>query len=817
MSTDLCAICNALSKCAECPKEFDEVILQFINSIQIDAVTLSHLENDPYLSRLINYIFSSITRYQLSQNCTGQTYAKTQQMVDFLLKISVLNPSLLNIIALHAPFEELIFKFFKESAFDKKKKLLPKPQLEIFIKFIALLSSESGISLGSTEAFSLLFAVCETYFNEDGIAEYALSTIAGFLRNCSSGISFVRSQTKFGKLKTIFASLLSSKNAAVVLAALADLVFLFPSQIAPNISVQTAINALGISETFYLAPKISSWIIEELSEAYTLTSNDVWSILSTAITGGPKAYYLYQLLTNNPENYQTIIDVISSMNCLFLIINSILDAQEAFISIAGCTFLNSVFHNGSDIVFSSEVTEPFTHALKIAVAPSKFIETDKKEAAVVILRFLVRSRESTCYVVKLLKEYQQKLFLDFQRQVESNNSYLAVQYFLFLFEVSHFIEEWHHMLARIVLDSQLPVLVIHVINESTNKYAIEDGLTAMQIITGGMKDDTAPERNVLFNTIIEGHMISNKISHDGDGKDNARIEQITKELMTQVSELEVEKDCCMRELESLKSDAVKCSMTIEAELNTHQDVEEEKEKLQAQDAQIKKELADKKKALEERLGSNKVLQQEVAKLQKLSTTKSVREAGIRAKSNDIDQITKTIEDTEARNAKIEEEIKNLIASIEKQKSNRVKYIKWLKSGKTKIEENNTKLNEVIEQLSIEHERNAQMKNDLSLAEEQIKQLSDMIKEDQSQKKLEEQEIQNLKNEIEQVLRDREANQYKATLKLKALDQLKEHMLELESQNNEAKLLIKLLHKSTYPNMKIPENVSSLFNLQASGF
>ena len=96
----------------------------------------------------------------------------------------------------------------------------------------------------------------------------------------------------------------------------------------------------------------------------------------------------------------------------------------------------------------------------------------------------------------------------------------------------------------------------------------------------------------------------------------------------------------------------------------------------------------------------------------------------------------------------------------------------------------------------------------------MKHINDSLKEDQMSKKANKSEVANLTKEIEEIKRNSELEQYKATLKLQALDQLKEHMLELESKNNEMKLIIKLLHRSTYPNMKIPENVSALFNLQS---
>ena len=564
-----------------------------------------------------------------------------------------------------------------------------------------------------------------------------------------------------------------------------NLVLLFPSQIAPQVSIQTAINALGNSDKFPLTTKISTWIIYELHDTYSLSTNELWSLLSSAIAGGPQSYYLYLLMSELPETFPHIIDVIASMNCLFLIINSLLETQYSFNAVTGCTFLNNVFRNGEAIVFSNEVKEPFLNALKVLVAPSKYIETDKKEAAAILLRFLVRSRDSTVYVIPLLKEYQDKLFFEFQRQVQNNNAFLSVQMFLFMFDVSHFIGEWHQILARVVLDSQFPALIVHVMNESMNRQALEDALIAMQIVTGGLKDDTTPQRNVLFDTIVEGHLFSNKHSHDVSDKANTQLETVIEGLLTQINELEVEKDCCARELEALKQDAIKCSIDLEAEINTHQNADQKRNKLIQTQSELIQTIQETQNNIENRKAANELLQKKIYQLQRAS------------KLEELFNLTKQ--------------------NIEKQKKDRAKYVQWLKKGKEKTEKHNKILDDSLEQRTTEYERNTQLKNDLSIAEQQIQQITDLVKEDQSQKKAEEEEIQRLKNEIEEIKRSKETNQYKANLKLQALDQLKEHMMELETKNNEMKMLIKLLHKSTYPNMKIPENVSALFNLQPSDF
>ena len=815
--SDLSAICASLAKTNQNPKFYDDLVLQFIGSVQTDPHTLGHFENDPCFSQFISGIFTCILRTPIPRSLSSQGMMKIHQIIDFLIKISLLNPHLLKIIAEVAPLEDLVTKFFKETAFDKKQKVIPKPQLLIFVKFIAILASEPKIKMGSSETFSLLFTVCEAFFNTDEVAEWALTIIAGFIKNCASGAAFVKAQPKFGKLKTIFASLLSSKNVSVVLTALANLVLLFPSQIAPQVSIQTAINALGNSDKFPLTTKVSSWIIHELHDTYSLSTNDLWSLLNTAIAGGPQSYHLYLLLSELPETFPHIIDVIASMNCLFLLINSLLESQYSFNAVAGCTFLNNVFRNGEAIVFSNEVKEPFLNALKVLVAPSKYIETDKKEAAAILLRFLVRSRDSTVHVIPLLKEYQEKLFLDFQRQVQNNNAFLSVQMFLFMFDVSHFIGDWHQSLARVVLDSQFPALIVHVMNESMNRQALEDALIAMQIVTGGLKDDTTPQRNVLFDTIVEGHLFSNKHSHDVSDKANSQLEMIIEGLLTQINELEVEKDCCARELEALKQDAIKCSIDLEAEMNIHQSADIKRNKLMQTQSELTQLIQETQKNIESRKEANELLQKKILQLQRQSTTRSVQEAGIRTKSNDINKMNKQIADITAQNAKLEENFNLTKDGIEKQKKDRAKYVQWLKKGKEKTEKHNKLLEDALEQRTTEYERNTQLKNDLSIAEQQIQQITDLVKEDQSQKKAEEEEIQRLKNEIEEIKRSKETNQYKANLKLQALDQLKEHMMELETKNNEMKMLIKLLHKSTYPNMKIPENVSALFNLQPSDF
>ncbi|EAY10268.1 hypothetical protein TVAG_046900 [Trichomonas vaginalis G3] len=810
--TDLASFCDAISKKIDNPKDVDALILEYIETFQIEANTLSSFENNQNFSTFLLHIFALLTRNQLPRTTSGQIVLKCIKVLEFLNEISIQNPILLKTIAAHAPFDDLVQKFFKDSVFDAKGKAIYKPQLIVIVKFFALIASESPVIIETPETFSMLYQIVQTYFNQTD-SEWALALIAGLIHNCPTGPAFLRTQPKFNKLKNTFAEMLSNRNVAIVLSALTNLVFLFPAQISPDISIKTSINSLKLNNTFPLAIKLSCWIIKELADNSKLSSDDVWALLSTTFTAGPSAFYIFRLLVDIPNAVDTLVDVISSMNCLFAIINTLLDSQYNFISVVGVTFLFAIFSKFDNVVFSNEVKDSFLKALKIVISSDKFVDSDKKEAAIMIMRFLIRSRESTVHVVNILSDNQQKLFVEFQRQVTNNNAYVSVQFFLLLYEVSHFLAAWRSTLIRIAIDSQFPALLTHVLSASRNRSSVEDCILCLQIVCGGMTEDRKYKKNPLVSILTDGHMIANQKLHEDDKSDDLHIDEITQTLQSQINELEVERDCCIRELEALKVDAAQCSLTIETELDQHKDVIEKRQKLKDQESRLKNELEEAQTNLEQRLISNKALQQQLQNLQKTTSERSQKEAGIRTKSNDINNMNIQIVTISEENRKVRDAISHSIDLIEKQKTNRTKYINWLKTGKQRCDKRIKIVTDLEEQINIETKRKEQLENEISISEQQLKQWSDFLKDEEDAKKAEEDQIQELKNELEKIRRDIETNEYKASLRVRTLDQLKEHMIELETQYNEMKLLVKLLHKSTYPNMRIPENVSSLFQLQ----
>lgn len=812
MATDLASFCRTIAKQIDSIKDVDAIILDYVDTFQIEPSNLSLFENNENFSTFLMHLFSFLTRYQFPKNASGQIVTKAIKVCDFLYELSIQNPILLKSIAKHAPLDLLVEKFFTESLFDSKGKAIYKPQLISIVKFLAVLVSDDPVVIENPETFSKLYQIAVTYFNNPD-AEWALALIAGLLHNCPTGPAFMRTQPKYNKLKTTFANMLSNRNVAIVLSALCNLVYLFPAQISPEISIKTALNSLNLNKQFPLAIKLSCWIIKELADNAKISSDDVWTLLNTSFNAGPSAFYLYKLLTDLPKISDTLIEVISSMNCLFAIIDILLETQYNFLAVAGVTFLFSLFSKFDNVVFSSEVKDPFMKALKIVISSDKFVAIDKKESALMIMRFLIRSRDSTVHVVNILSDNQQKLFMEFQRQVSNNNPYVSVQFFLFLNEVSHFLASWKNSLIRICLDSQFPALLTHVLHASRNRSSIEDCILCLQIMCGGMLDDKKYGKNALFDILTDGHMIANKKLHNDDNTGNVHIEEVTNSLQQQLNALEVERDCCMRELEELKVDAAQCSINLETEIESHKDVVNKRQRLKDTEDRLRMELNEAQRLYEDRVTSNKILQQTLTNLQRTSSERSQKEAGIRTKSMDINNMNVQIVTIQEENRKITDAIQQALSQIEKQKTSRDKYIQWLKTGKQRCDKRIKICQDLEAELNIETKRKEQIENEISISEQQLKQWTDIVKDEAEARKAEEDQIQELKNELEKIRRDIETNEYKASLRVKALDQLKEHMMELETQYNEMKLLVKLLHKSTYPNMKIPENVSSIFQLQ----
>ena len=807
MSLDLRFICQSLLSNRSNLIEYDSIIEQFISSLNIDSITLSNLANDSNFPTLIQCLMLSVTRVPVPSQSEGKAPKRVLNILQFLTQIAHLSPDIARIISANISADTVFANFFKKSTEDNSRKVDATRHLP-FLKFICVLASEADMLVASTESVGYLYSVAVDLFNSAEVAKWAIATVAALVKNTPVAASFIRSTHNFGKLKTTLASLLSSEDPAVVISSLALLVLLFPASITPNTSVKAAINAIAPLEGFPPAIHLISWIIFELNESAPLNAESIWTLIQVAMKGDNRAFTIYNLLIDLSEQHHIILDVMQSMNCLFALINSLLDTEDGFVAISGCTFLYTVFQDSNDYVFSEDVVDPFTKSLRLVLAMRKFSQSERREAAVLLLRFMVRARESITYVIKILEENEQSLFLDFQRQIEQNNSFLSVVYFLFLYEASHFLRHWRQKLISLIIDSQFPALLVHVITESRNRMAISDSLRVSQILSNGMKNDVIYEPSPMFDSLVSGYLLINHKRSEAVRKERSNHFQAEDEMYYKINELEVQRDCIEKEISTYKESLDQSSAIIQDEQNQRKVIDEENSQLKKSLSSIRtknRKLNDQVKDLE---NLNIALSQQVEVLKKNSACSSVRESDVRSKIISIAQMENNLKKSEETISKLENQIKQLREKGEKDRKQVELYkqkLSKIKKGKKVQLQNNNRLIDNIQEIE---EAKVHLEKQVEEYEKENKLLKDQNAEHEKTEAELKKEIMHLQYEIDHMHKNNEEIFNKAEIKMQSVDDLQDRISKLEDRNREFKMLVKLIHKTTNPNKALPQTVVS---------
>lgn len=815
MTSELNAIYNGLIKALDNPSEFDSILVNFINSTPITPQTLATLAADPLFSSFVQCLFAPLTRYTVLRSSLSSIPGKIVTILEFLTSIITDNPEILRIVSANAPIDELVNKFLRESSFDKKKNNIALTSKSLpFLKFFTFIISEPNLIFKESDTIALLFKICDGLIQNPNLSEWALSIMACLLHNSTEALSYMKIQ-KYGKLQKTLVAYFSAASASHVLASLCVYIHLFPSQVQPQIVIKAAINSLVTSDSFTIAPKLTSWIIIELSENVKINAEDIWNIIESSMSGGLKAYHMYNLLSSLPKSYQTIIEVFQSMNCLFHVISTMLDSPYIFVSIAGINLLQMIFKPGVRLVFSDDIIEPFTKALKIATSSTKFAEIPRKEAALMLLKFLVRSRESMVYVLNILEQEQEAIFSDFLRQIEGSQSFITVQYFLFIFDVSHFISTWRYRLSNMVLNSQFPALLINILNSSRNYSSISDAVNAFYIITSEFKEERDLSKTPFFFSLVEGYVLTNRLEFEQQKDHLSEMETLTQELHNQVLQLEVEKDLCNKEFDQLKNAAEQCSLKLKSEMAQHVNVEQKNKELKDQLHQAQQQI----KVLEEQIESgqeaNKILTEKYSRLSRINGNTSIKEAGIRTKVSSIQEKQKEISKTEEDIKQLEDSFLQMKTDIDKFEQQKAQYIQNLKKSKSVLKERMKELNKIKSRITEMEISNNNLQGVIRKNKQKTRKLREVMREIEETEMNNSHQVMDIRAQIERAKAEKEEFILKTGLKEKAIQEMREHVSDLDIKNQEYKMLIRLLHKSTYPNKKIPSRLSSMLNLTAT--
>jgi chromosome segregation ATPase len=388
--------------------------------------------------------------------------------------------------------------------------------------------------------------------------------------------------------------------------------------------------------------------------------------------------------------------------------------------------------------------------------------------------------------------------LDFQRQIELNNAYLSVVYFLLMYEVSHFLSHWRQKLIALILDTQFSGLLVFVISQSRNRLAITDALRVSQILADGFKSDRAYEVSPLFESIVSGYLLLNKKRYESARKDKSEVVKLQEEMYNKVTELEVQRDCCEREISDLKVSVDESSQSILTEQEQKKALREENTQLKTALHQHKmriKKMTDQIKELED---ANVALSQQIETIQRVAANSSVRQAGIRTKYNSLAQLEVFYDKAQDDIARLQETIKKLRAVGENDRRHIEALRQKIAKSRQAIGDLTAKNTELGRQLAAAEVDKAKITELCAKLEQKLRTVAQQRDQLQESDREGREKLHATTVELDRVAQERDERKAKADAKFKVLDSLESRLSALEDRNHEYQMLMRLIHRTTAP-------------------
>lgn len=789
---DLHYTCESLFSNKDSPEQYDNILTQFFNATNFDEITISAFVIDSDFPTLIQCILFPMMRYAIPSPSEGKPQKIVFECLHFLTQLSYTNPYILNIIAANVPFDTLIKMFFENFNGSNDVENGGGSILIPVLKFLSILSTSRDVKLENVDSISLLFDTLSLIYSIPEVSHLSVSTAAGFIHNAPTAMAYIKHTTDLVTLKNQIGDQLTSDDPAIVMSAICLLTLLFPSQVTPKTAFNVAISSMSTQST-PLVPFLAATTILELAELVEITTNEIAYLLKAAMNGGFSAYIIYNLLIDLASFHEVIIKTIHETNCFFTLIDTMLDAQNGFVSIAGAHFISFYFQHKEDYVYSSDVVEPFEKALKIAMTSPKYKTFEQREASIILMRNMIKAPEAVTYVLSTIQQHEEDLFIDFQRQTELNNSYISLQYFLLIYECSDFLPHFKTKLIDAIADTPFSALLVHVLSDARNRIALTDALRAHYIVASGLQEDIPSQNSPFFESVVSSLLLLNTQRYIERTTAKARLAAIITDYQQKIVAVEAIRDQTEAELQVFQAESSENSSMLKQHIKEKKLVNDENIRLQSSikrmQVQIKKYKEDFATADEE----NVMLQAKVKNMEELAVGVKEVQTNFRERLLAYTAAESKLKKTKADNEQLIAELKNQNRLFDKEKKKTDGYKRRYDTLKQEIQGYKTQAKEMQEKLDILKEDCGKLSEKCEETQRKVKAHQDMdSKRDTTQNAV----IEQLKEEIEQAKHDQELSQRRIDDKLSVVNQVQERITTLEQQIGYFNMLIRLIHKST---------------------
>lgn len=518
-----------------------DVVSQFISTCEIDPQVLYSFSIDPQFPLLVRNLTVEAVLNMKESTGIKSVSDLASSILQFLSTLSTKHPILHETIASNTNLDDIITAFYNNYILKSDIRNINAPLIFPYIKFISIISSSPRVNLNQSQNLEIIFTVTASLLENPQLSAWAAAIIAGLSRNCPAAEAYLKTMPNLLQIKRDLSQLFASNDICIVCASLSATVSLFPIGTDSINALRASTHFIASDSQFQLLLPLASMTILDLVKKTKLTEEELTTILMTAITSkGYNAFTLFHLLSDLTEYHSTIASIIKSTEYMETLFISLLSHEEEFVAESGVHFLLCLSDCDSNLFSGLNQTDLFATILNSLIEIPSNDSSYRSEPFIVLLRLILKSGPPKKTDVTLLIQYEDPIFTSFLRHIENNDSYLSIEYFLFIQNCSKYIKGWMIRMKRIVVDSVFPVLVVNVLNESENRHATEDSLAALNYFCSCKE----PE---FFNLFVSAYVLLVTKSREN----KKRCEEEREKLLLALNNIKIDKQKSETQIDEL--------------------------------------------------------------------------------------------------------------------------------------------------------------------------------------------------------------------------------------------------------------------------
>jgi len=523
MIKDLSRVLDSLDSLIGCDKKYQQKLASFLEYDILNSSEYIEIISSNEFTRIIQHIYMQMAMFEPLEKAECPFSPFILKLYEYVYSLSIQNPNIHQMLSFYAPYDEILMKYFGSLRINFKKCLITVKNGETFFKMLAALLFSTNCSTLSSLSIELIVLIIEYHFSKNLFHEFILSILCGMIYYLPSSLNNSFLVLKFSVFKPALINLLSSLNANLSIQSLYILMHCYPSQINISTATKIALATLDSKDSSLFSHYVSCWIIQKMYSQ--LIIEDIYKLFSFSFKGGYIAYLIFQMLDTFESIYSKVIMVIQTNNLFIDFIDFLLDSKHQYVSYMGLCMFNNVFSYCNNRFIDADVSNVFSKALRLVLNNDSMIHLKQKEIGLLIIRLLARYSNNIEMISKSIAEIETHFLTEFKRQIEENNAFISLQFFLCLCECCKLDQNIKQRLKQFVINSQLPFLIINVLQNSPNRKAVEDSILALMIINSGFSFYSENLKTPYYFGIESSHTLSNQMRKKADRDNDMLLSQ----------------------------------------------------------------------------------------------------------------------------------------------------------------------------------------------------------------------------------------------------------------------------------------------------